>query len=220
MIRQIRSRALQTLLAVLLQPNESGLVRLGSAYGGWWVPEDALSPGAVAYCAGAGEDITFDLALHERGLRVTTFDPTPRAIEHVNGLQVGDAGFRFVPVGWWDEEAELRFYAPRNPSHVSHSAVNLQGTDTYFTAPVKSVAALARELGDSDLEIVKMDIEGAEIRVIESMLDNGPLPRVLCIEFDQPQSFVRILRAVRTLRKRGYHAAKLEGWNVTLVRHA
>lgn len=217
MIQRIRNRLRRDLFLALLRPNGSDLVRLGSEHAGWWVPEAALVPGAVAYCAGAGEDVTFDLALLDRGLNVTTFDPTPRAIAYVEELDVGSA-FRFVPVGWWDEEAELRFYAPRDPSHVSHSALNLQRTDSYFTAHVNTPAALAGELNDRKVDIVKMDIEGAETRVIRSILAHGPKARVLLVEFDQPQPFGGILRAARALRAHGYRAAKVEGWNVTFVR--
>ena len=126
--------------------------------------------------------------------------------------------FTFLPIGWWDEETELPFYAPRDPSHVSHSALNLQGTDTFFLGKVNTVAALARELGDDRIDILKMDIEGAEIRVIESILTDGPWPRVLCIEFDQPQPISGFLRAVRSLRNHGYSVAKVEDWNVTFLR--
>jgi hypothetical protein len=39
------------------------LERLGSDYGGWYVPIDRLAPHSICYLAGVGEDITFDLAL-------------------------------------------------------------------------------------------------------------------------------------------------------------
>jgi hypothetical protein len=42
----------------------SATILCGSDYGGWWVPTADVKPDVVAYCAGAGEDITFDLALH------------------------------------------------------------------------------------------------------------------------------------------------------------
>jgi FkbM family methyltransferase len=213
-----RARARRIVLGVWLGRGEGGLVRLGSEYGGWWVPEASLRQGAVAYCAGAGEDVTFDLALLERGLRVTTFDPTPRARIHVEQLGERGSGLRFVALGWWDEEAELRFYAPRDSAHVSHSALNLQRTADYFVAKVKPVHQLAAELGDERIEIIKMDIEGAEQRVIPSLLDHQLLPQVLCVEFDQPQSLLGMIRIISRLRKTGYRVAKLDRWDFTFVR--
>src|SRR5262245_22754337 len=62
--RKASSRTRRAALGPLVrvQPDPT-LVRLGSAGCGWWVPADVVVPGAVAYCAGAGEDITFDLEL-------------------------------------------------------------------------------------------------------------------------------------------------------------
>ncbi|BEP12756.1 hypothetical protein acdb102_10670 [Acidothermaceae bacterium B102] len=194
------------------------LVRLGSAYGGWWVPESLLRKDVVAYCAGAGEDITFDLALLEHGLRVTTFDPTPRAIAYVSAVAPSSPAYRFEPVGWWDSTTELRFYAPQNAAHVSHSAVNLQGTQDFFTAPVETVHAIAQRLGDEQVHLIKMDVEGAEYRVIKSLLESGPLPDVLCVEFDQPAPVGRTVAASRSLAGVGYELVRLEGFNATFVR--
>src|SRR5437899_2285157 len=103
--------------AVLLRQTErEHLIRLGTEYGGWWIPSSVIQPGTVAYCAGAGEDISFDVALYERGCRVVTFDPTPRAIEYVRRTGPRDKRFHFVPVGWWDEDTDLPFFAPRDRS--------------------------------------------------------------------------------------------------------
>jgi len=202
-----------------MRPRRRGvdLIRLGTVYGGWWVPPDEIGFGKLAYCAGAGEDISFDLALHERGCRVVTFDPTPRAIEHVRTHAPSDERFQFCPVGWWDGDAELRFWAPRDPSHVSHSIVNLQKTDEFFVGAVKPVCALMKELGDESVDLIKMDIEGAEYRVIRSLLGSGPRPRVLCVEFDQPQPIWRTASAVMRLRAAGYSLVKVERWNYTFV---
>ncbi len=205
-------------LRLLVRPIERGdLVRLGSEYGGWWVPRSVLRSDAVAYCAGAGEDISFDLALLQRGLRVTVFDPTPRAIAYVRSHDPGTAGFRFEPVGWWDSEDELKFYAPRDPSHVSHSAVNLQATSDYFLAPVEPVHSAMVRLGDDHVDLIKMDIEGAEYRVIDSLLTVGPRPDVLCVEFDQPQPAGRTISAIRKLQAEGYALNRIEGWNFTFT---
>jgi FkbM family methyltransferase len=216
---RIRNRIVQSALPALLRSTGSAdLARLGSDYGGWWVPRSVLRPGAVAYCAGAGEDITFDLALLERGLQVTTFDPTPRAIAHVAQTAPDIPAYRFEPIGWWDSKTDLRFYAPSNPLHVSHSAVNLQATEEYFTAAVDTVHAIAARLGDAKVDLIKMDIEGAEYRVLASLLELGPRPEVLCVEFDQPAPVRRTLKAARALREAGYDLLRLEGFNATFAR--
>lgn len=214
---KVRNVIARTLLRSILRPGPvDGLDRLGTDYGGWWVPREVLVPGAVAYCAGAGEDISFDVALADRGLLVRTFDPTPRAADYVRRLAPKNVSF--YPIGWWDESTTLRFYAPRNPSHVSHSALNLQGTEQFFEAPVEPVRKLMEELGDQRVEIIKMDIEGAETRVIPSLLQDGPLPMVLCVEFDQPQPLRQLLGLVRGLRAAGYTLRLIEKWNYTFTR--
>jgi FkbM family methyltransferase len=215
----VRNRAVSSALRALLRPaSTSPLVRLGSDYGGWWVPTALLKPGAVAYCAGAGEDITFDLALLEHGLQVTTFDPTPRAVAHVAAVAPDNPRFRFEPVGWWDTSTELKFYAPSNPEHVSHSAVNLQGTSEFFTAEVEPVHQIATRLGDTDIALIKMDVEGAEYRILDSLLEHGPRTACLCVEFDQPAPLRRTLRTIRVLRVAGYRLVRLEGFNATFLR--
>jgi len=215
---RVRNYILRALLPIWLRPRSvPGLIRLGTPYGGWWVPEEAVQAGAIAYCAGAGEDISLDLELCERGCRVTTFDPTPRAIAHVEAHAPAHGHFRFVPVGWWGEEAELRFYAPSDPAWVSHSVVNLHGTRDFFVAAVRPVHLLMKDLGDDHVDLIKMDIEGAEYAVIDSLLEQGPLPGVLCLEFDQPEPVRKTIRAVRKLQRAGYRLVRIESWNYTFV---
>lgn len=219
-MRRARDFASRVFLRLSLRPSTHGgdLVRLGTDYGGWWVPRGLAAPGTVAYCAGAGEDVSLDIALHDAGCEVTVFDPTPRAIAYVERHAPTGPRFRFVPIGWWDEETELRFFAPRDPAHVSHSVVNLQATSEYFMAQVKPVDVLMRDLGDDHVDLIKMDIEGAEYAVIDSLLERGPQPIALCVEFDQPEPIVRTIRAVRKLREAGYALVKIERWNYTFVR--
>ena len=62
----------------------NGLINIGSDYGGWITPMHLLNSTSICYCAGVGEDITFDLGLIERfGCHVFAFDPTPRAKIHL-----------------------------------------------------------------------------------------------------------------------------------------
>jgi FkbM family methyltransferase len=187
-----------------LRPSKAAdLVRLGTDYGGWWLPEFILRPGAVGYCAGAGDDISFDLALHDRGMRVVTIDPTPDAASHANAVAPKSDRFAFVPVGLWDTATELRFYYPRDLANVNYSIVNLQRTSEYFTAKVKTLRELMDDLGDNHIDVLKLDIEGAEHRVIESFIADGVRPVVVCVEFDKPDPFRTALRSIRLRQQSG-----------------
>jgi hypothetical protein len=48
------------------------------------------------------------------------------------------------------------------------------------------------------------------------MEDRIPV-RVLCVEFDQPTSPVRIWRMMRRFQRSGYALVHIDGWNCTLV---
>lgn len=217
--RGVAGRARQGVLRICVRPRKHGrtLIRLGTDYGGWWVPDGIAGPGTIAYCGGAGEDISFDLALFARGCTVRVFDPTPRAIAHVKACDPQSDRFTFVPVGWWSRDDSLKFYVPADARHVSHSVVNLQGTDEHFVARVRPIRALMSELGDDRVDLIKMDIEGAEREVLSVLLQEGPIPEVLCVEFDQPCSIWSIVKVTRQLKRRGLLLLKIEGWNATYM---
>lgn len=215
---RIRARLGRAWLRLSAAPKRpSGYVRLGTDYGGWWVPEWVLRPGALVYSAGVGEDTSFDLELAARGLKVVCFDPTPRAVAHM-ATSAPARVLDFEPIGWWNEDCELRFFAPRDAAHVSHSAVNLQQTTDFFIARVERPETIRLRRGDPIPDLVKMDIEGAEYHVLPAMLRDGFLPQVLCVEFNQPVPLRMPRVGLQELRAAGYVVQFVEGWNVTLVR--
>ena len=193
------------------------MVRLGTSYGGWWLPQNLIDKQSICYLVGLGEDASFDLALTEGyGCEVWSMDPTPRSITFAETID--DPRFHFMPVGVWSSEKTLRFYAPQNPTHVSHSIVNAQGTTTYFEAECKTLLAIMAELGHDRIDLLKMNIEGAETEVVADMLANGPTPRVLLVAFESASGTVRDLRCVRSLTAHGYIPVAVQGHSITFVR--
>ena len=201
--------------AVKPQPTPD-LIRLGSGYGGWTVPESAIRPGAIAYCVGAGTDVTFDLELASRGCAVYCFDPTEHAIVYCQKIE--HERFTFHPYGLWSEDTMLRFYSNPRPGHGSLSAVNLHGTDEYVEAPVRSLRSIMRDLQHDHIDILKIDIEGAEHAVIDSLAGDMPSIGVICVEFDQPMPYGRMMETVKRLWSVGFVTTHCERWNVTFVR--
>ncbi|MET8327964.1 FkbM family methyltransferase [Streptomyces sp. NPDC005181] len=193
------------------------LERLGSDYGGWWVPTSLITSGSVVYAAGAGEDVTFDLALIERfGCEVWAMDPTPRSIAFAAGIT--EPRWHFLPHGLWHRDEILHFHPPVDPAHVSHSATEARGGQgPGFDAPCFRLASFMNRLGHQRVDVLKMDIEGAEGPVLDDICAGTLRPRVLCVEFDAPQSPFALRRRLRRLENIGYRVRRTEGRNYTLT---
>jgi FkbM family methyltransferase len=213
-----RTKVLHVVFPLAFRVHRRGdMVRLGTDYGGWWVPSSLVTSEWICYFVGVGTDVSFDTALIERfGCLAWGIDPTPRTIEWVTTQQT-DPRWVFVPIGVAGASGELRFYAPENPEHVSHSIKNPQRTTTYFTAEVLTIADLMRRLGHPAVDLLKLDIEGAEHETIRQMLNDGIRPRVLCVEFDQPEPLSWGRQTATALRRAGYELVKVDGFNLTFV---
>jgi FkbM family methyltransferase len=200
-------------------------VRLGDKHGGWVIDPRLLNAEATCYSVGLGEDASFDLALIERfDCPVYVFDPTPRARAYAEQLMPQHPGFCFYPYGLWREDAIQRFYSPQNPAHVSHSLLNLQETDDYFDAQCRRLSSVMQELGHQRIDLLKLDIEGAEYAVIESFLEDGLTVNMLCVEYDEmhhpmDRNWVARLRgSVRRLKQAGYRLIDAEaGANLLFI---
>lgn len=220
----------------------------GRGYGAW-VVADVLGPDSVCYLAGAGEDLTFDCALAARyGCAVEVFDPTPRSVAHFEGLRAWAAAggraddpvfgkyagtspeavarLRYHALGLFERSAVMRFFAPRKAEHVSHSILNLQGTEDYFEAECLSLPDAMRRLGHRRIDLLKLDIEGSEYGVAESVAALGLDVGMVCIEFDEgynpldPDYLERMTACAETLRGAGFVPVCLDDWNATFLRRA
>jgi FkbM family methyltransferase len=217
----IRSAVLARLFPVFFPlVRHSDLIRLGSGLGGWWVRSTALDRGSLCYCVGVGRDASFDLGLIAHfDCRVVSLDPTPRAVAYMEAMDVPQK-LTFLPVGVAGGNREARFYEPRDPTHVSYSIANLQSTQGFVLAPVRTLGALMHDFGHDAIDLLKLDIEGAEYEVLNSLHRDGIYPRTLCVEFDQPHSVVDTWRTVRRLRRAGYETVMVDRFNCTFVRGA
>ena len=222
------------------------LVRLGTKRCGWVLPAKTVEAGGTAVCVGAGEDISFDVELNKRGFQVHTLDPTPRAKRHVEQLleavwtgapmAIGrsqsdyydlsgfDMGrFHYLDVGVWEEDTNMRFFSPEDMNHASYSIVNLQKTQQYFKAKCLTIESLAGLLNLREFTLLKLDIEGAEYSVLRNLTARGPLPQVLCVDFDEMRlpldadHLKRIRQSVQMLKQTGYKFAHLENTNALFL---
>jgi FkbM family methyltransferase len=201
-----------------VSPRED-LVRIGSEYGGWAIPERALSPGAVCYCGGIGLDISFDLGVIERfGCTVHAFDPTPAAIRHATAAAAGSPRFNLHPVGLWSSDCTMEIFEPASGEE-QYSVADRGRTGRSIEAEFRAIPSLMSELGHDHIDVLKLDIEGAEYEVIDSLIGNQIPVTVLCVEFHTTPSIEPMKHATSRLRQTGLEPVHQErGFDVTFAR--
>jgi len=182
-------------------------VCLGHEGAMWGICPASLSDARIVYSFGVGEDISFDLALIRRfGLQVHAFDPTPRSIEWVRS-QTLPHEFVFHPYGIANADGLRKFAPPVNPNHVSHTILERNTARPAIDVPVCRLPTILKSLGHAKIDLLKMDIEGAEYEVLADMFDCDIQVDQLLVEFHHrwPEVGVEKTRqALRNLKLHGY----------------
>jgi len=90
--------------------------------------------------------------------------------------------------------------------------------ENYIEVESITMASLLAEIGlaPGELELVKLDIEGAEVEVICEFLGNSIRPKQILVEFDElnvpsTMAFERIDQADEALRNHGYKCIHTDG---------
>jgi FkbM family methyltransferase len=162
----------------------ASLERHGSEYGGWCILRESLSKDAVVVDIGLGEDTSFSESIADKyGCSVYGFDPTPRAIAHIE-KQVQNR-IRLMPFAVGAKKGQAVFYLPNDSRHVSGTL--LQACHVGSKKLLVDVVTMedVRDQVGGRIDLLKMDIEGAEYELLQSNCFAAVAPTIkqICIEF-------------------------------------
>jgi len=182
--------------------------RHGSEYGGWWICPLGVDADSIVYSVGIGTDITFDLALIEAyGITVHAFDPTPGSIAYVKTQQL-PIRYKWHALGVAAHDGRASFFPPANTQHISHSLLYRASTSNpAIQVDVRRLSTIMQDLGHKRIDVLKMDIEGAEYGVLDDILQSALPVRQILVEFHHRFPGVGIektRRAVNDLNAAGY----------------
>lgn len=181
----------------------------GSEYGGWTIAAGTLNVDSIVYSVGVGQDISFDLELiNAYHLTVHAFDPTPRSIEWLKKQRLSEQ-FVFHPIGIAGFDGLAAFHPPKDPAYVSYSLVQHAQQDAaeVVKSPVRRLGSIMNELGHGHVDLLKIDIEGAEYDVIQDLIDQCLPVRQILVEFHHRFPSVGIKKtreAIASLNDAGY----------------
>ena len=183
--------------------------RFGSDYGGWDLVTSTIDAKSIVYSFGVGEDATFDSDLIDKfGLTIHAFDPTPKSIDWVKKQGFSDH-FVMHSYGLASFDGDASFNPPMNPNHVSHTILDRPTTMSHaISVPFKKLNTIMNELGHDQIDVLKMDIEGAEYEVVEDIRKSEIRPRQILIEFHHRFPGVGIAKtreAIKRIKSMGYY---------------
>ncbi len=157
-------------------------------------------------------------------------DPTPRSISYLENIlnnlgksrltEYSQTGFqpidsyeltkinknnlKIIKKALWFKNDKVKFYEPPNPDYVSYSLSNWQNNYSKKTNFIEVTTTTIKNILDNEItdkfELLKLDIEGAEVKVLKEMLKLNIYPNQILVEFDELHtSKIKVFLKVRLL---------------------
>jgi len=209
-----------------------GFERLGTRYGGWWIFVPAVRKDPVLVDCGLGRDISFPATFLERfGGRVVGIDPNPAAIEYAR--EHAPAGMTVRAEAFWTRPGgRVTFHLPRPLDQLPPGADGVSGSvlashsyagKNSLDVPTTSLDTVLTEVERHDCDVLKLDIEGAEYEVLETLCNTGALMRArqLLVEYHHhctDHSLEDTLESVKRVQASGFVLCHREDRNYVFLR--
>lgn len=150
------------------------------------IAPDLLHRGAVVYSLGIGASIDFELELIGRfGCTVHAFDPAPNTQAFVRTLQLPP---QFIAHAWGVSDRDGLLQVDGARARTSWGEVR-----------VRRLTTLMDQLGHGHLDLLKLDIAGAEYAVIDTLASSSIRPTQVLVEFHHHKRHIPLARTERAL---------------------
>jgi len=165
-----------------------------------WVNQDILRGKTYPYLPFVGDvqvvlDVgancgatTVHLARHYPDAQVHAFEPGSAARLYLERNAAGFANVHVHPIGLYSSDCQLPLYfgdGDLGMASIHAREVNLQGSEL---VTLKAAGPWAAEHGIDRIDILKVDVEGAEVDVVTSLAHLLPTVKVFYVEYDSRQS--------------------------------
>lgn len=186
----------------------------------WAVDTSLLNANSIIVSAGAGKDVSFELALADLfGCRIILLDPSETGRETMALSRNQHPNISFVTKALSGRDGTIRLAPPTDEAegswHLSHDSAIGQELDAI------SLPSLMREFNLPRIDFLKMDIEGSEYDVATALCQNGPRIRQICVEYHNQvlPGYTRsaTVRSLLALWRAGYRLIHKDGSNHTLA---
>ena len=190
-IKQLVKRSLFYALGLL--PKGDEIERLSPNGHPWAVDLSAFDEHPVVYSFGISDDIEFEVALLSViPSNIHVFDPTPTTEEYLSTVSpdlrnrliydpvaLGAKSGKSSYLGEFDAAGKLVYLYSSRPTKMLAEGNTVKDVEIEF----RSLEKLMEQNGHKSLALLKIDIEGHEYDVLESLLKSGLDVKQLAVEF-------------------------------------
>jgi len=201
---------------------------LGDRDGIWTIVMDGITSESVILSAGVGHNISFELELIEKtNAYIHVFDPSPTGLNTIKKLahKKGMENIIFIPKAISGSSGNIFLESPDIASEGSWKATSAGNTESTIEIESVSVSDYCRNNEISHIDLLKIDIEGAEYDVIDNVLNENLSIKQICLEFHCKaqigirQTYFDLFWYVCKLFLNGYRIAHLTKSDFTWVKH-
>jgi FkbM family methyltransferase len=202
----LRRRWFERRLSRLRLVEMDGLVDLGTAYGGWTVPGELIDSSWTCYLVGAGGDISVDLQLIGRYnvKAARSFEAVGELVERAREAGASEPRFSAHHAAIATEDGPIRMQVTHDPQSQSVSAAGLYDSNNYIELPGRTLQSLMTELGDTKVDLLKLDIEGSEYVLLPTLNLNEIGVKVFAIQLHHTGTVREAHELINGLRRQGY----------------
>ena len=173
----------------------------------WIIVPALIGQGTRVLSGGAGRDISFEKELAERyGAKVAIFDPSPTGQSTFQRQLGGSLDIKAYPIGLSGISGIVKFALPIDPSEGSFRISKDQDTQ-HASFDCCSLSDACRLADFSEIDLLKIDIEGFEYEVLENMMADEIRPAQIAVEFHHffpGISIVKTIKLVASLYRYNY----------------
>jgi FkbM family methyltransferase len=167
---------------------------------------DIKNPGIVMDI-GANLGVWTKYILYRGAEKVYCFEPNKKAIEHLKKTLSDDSNTRIIEKAVYKENSILKFFIDEKNSLTS-SLLEQSGHSPAYDVEAITLEESLDLIGESKVDLIKIDIEGAEFDIIDRM-DNKTAERInsLLIEYHDfyfPEGMAKVQKMENKLKSMGY----------------
>ncbi len=159
--------------------------------GNYLLNKKLLNNSSIIYSFGIGENLNFEKKVSDLyDCKVYCFDPTSLAINFIKNEKFNKNNIFFEPYGIWIEDGKVKFYEQEinQDGNTGGSITNLFETENYTLLDCYKLSTLMKKNNHSKIDVIKLDIEGACIEVMNNFLKDNILPNQIVAEFEYSET--------------------------------